>query len=112
MNRGTNLSLRRDAPDLWARIVGWCREIGIDWPEDDIALVIGRVHAPTADELPDAIARVLEWCRAAEVSDDEEAQATVSLWRTLPRDLIEITLADGRVQHRLNPDIDVEISDG
>lgn len=110
MNADTNLSLRQHAPELWADLVGWCREIGIDWPEDDIALVIGRVHAPTPEDLPDTIGRVLQWCRAAEASDDEEAQATVSLWRTMPRDLIEITLADdGRVQHRLNPDISVRI---
>ena len=104
--------LRTHAPELWAEIIGWCREVGIGWPEDDIARVIGRIYAPEPDALPDTIEAVLKWCRAAELSDDEEAQATVSLWRSLPRDLIEITLAaDGRVQHRLNPDIDVRIED-
>ena len=112
MSADTALSIRQHAPKLWSGIVGWCREIGIDWTEDDIAMVIGKVHAPTPDDLPDAIGHVLQWCRAAELSDDEEAQATVELWRTLPRDLIEITLGDdGRVQHRLNPDISVEITD-
>ncbi|MFP1644019.1 hypothetical protein [Pontitalea aquivivens] len=77
-------SLRRDAPDLWRDIVGWCREIGIDWPEDEIANVIGKIHARTPDALPDTIGRVLEWCCAAESSDDEEIAAVVSLWRELP----------------------------
>lgn len=96
--------------ELWTELVGWCREIGIDWPEDDIASVIGKVHAPTPDDLPDTIGRVLEWCRAAETRGSDDDKAAVDLWRQLPRDLIEITLADdGCIQHRINPDINVEI---
>lgn len=103
-------NLRTDAPELWQEITRWARHhCGIDWPEDDLARVIGKVHAPTPDALPDTIGKVLHWCGAAERSDDEEAKATVGLWRQLPRDLIEITIdAEGRIQHRLNPDIDVE----
>jgi hypothetical protein len=105
------MTLRNDAPDLWTSIVGWCREIGIDWPEDEIAAVIGKVRAKTPDDIPDAIVRVMQWCREAErIGGDTDEVATVSLWRTLPTDLIEITIsADGRIQHRLNPDIEVEI---
>lgn len=100
----------RETP-LWAEIVAWARaEAGLDWSDDDLAAVIGKIHAPTPDDLPDAIGKVLLWCGAAERSDDEEAKATVGLWRELPCDLIEITLTeDGRVQHRINPDIDVRI---
>ena len=100
----------RDTP-LWAEIVAWARaEAGIDWPEDDLAAVVGKIHAPTPDTLPDVIGTVLLWCGAAERSDDEEAQATVEIWRQLPADTIEITMSeDGRVQHRINPDVSVRI---
>ena len=102
----------RDTP-LWAEIVAWARaEAGIDWPEDELASVIGKIHAPTPDDLPETIGKVLVWCAAAERSGDDEAEATVALWRQLPVNLIEITLAeDGRVQHRINPDIDVRIEE-
>jgi len=103
------MGLRNDAPELWRGIVGWCREIGIDWPEDDIAAVIGKVRAPRPDDLPEAIGRVLEWCRAAERQNNAEAIAHADLWRMdLP---IEITVGPGgEITHRLNPEIDVEIA--
>lgn len=96
---------------LWLEIVQWARDdAGLDWPENDLANVIGKIHAPTPDELPETIAKVLLWCAAAERIGDEESKATVDIWRQMPVDLIEITVAsDGRVQHRLSPDIDVRI---
>lgn len=103
-------SLRRDAPDLWRGIIGWCRDIGIDWPEDEIANVIGKIHARDPDELPDTIGRVLEWCCAAESSGDTETAAVVSLWRELPHHLIMITLSEhGHVQHQLKDAANLEI---
>lgn len=102
-------SLRQDAPDLWHGIVGWCREIGIDWPEDEIANVIGKIHAGNPDDLPDTIGHVLEWCCAAENSGNEEIAAMVSLWRELPHRLIMITLSEmGHIEHRLKDDVDLE----
>jgi len=53
------MTLRTEAPELWAGIVAWCREIGLDWPEDDIAAVIRKVRASDPDSLPDNIGRVL-----------------------------------------------------
>lgn len=102
------MKLRREAPELWQSIVGWCREIGIDWPEDDIAAVIGKVVSREADDLPDHIGRVLEWCREAERQENEDAIAHVGLWRSpLP---IEIMVSEGgQITHRLNPDASVEI---
>lgn len=106
----TDKSLREDAPGLWAEIIAWCRDIGIDWPEDDIAAVIGKVISPTPDRIPDDIDRVMAWCRAAEKSGDDEAEATVEVWRQTPRDLIEITVGDdGAVSHRIAPGVEVEM---
>lgn len=103
-------SLRRDAPDLWLGIVAWCREIGIDWPEDEIANVIGKIHARDPDDLPDTIGRVLEWCCAAESSGNEEIAAVVSLWRELPHRIMMITLSeDGHIQHRLKDKDGLEV---
>lgn len=102
------MTLRTEAPELWKGIVGWCREIGIDWPEDDIAAVIGKIRASDPDDLPDHIGRVLEWCRGAERQQDEAALAHVGLWRmSLP---IEIFVGeDGQITHRLNPDVEIEV---
>lgn len=103
-------NLRNDAPDLWRDIVGWCRDIGIDWPEDEIANVIGKIGARDPNELPDTIGRVLEWCCAAERSGDEETAAVVSIWRKLPHHLIMITLSeDGHVQHQLKDKAALEL---
>ena len=105
-----NKSLRRDAPELWQDIVSWCREIGIDWHEDEIANVIGKINARAPDDLPDTIGRVLEWCNTAERSGDKEAVATVSLWRQLPSDVITITLSeDGGLLHQIASQADKDV---
>jgi len=104
------VGLRTDAPDLWRGIVGWCREIGIDWPEDDIAAVIAKVRSSEPEQIPDDIGRVLEWCRKAE-QDSDQARAHVELWRMaeLP---IEIMVSDtGEITHRLDPDANAEMTD-
>ena len=111
--RQKTISLRMQRPDLWAEVVRTAREIvGDGWSEDEIASVMGKVVAPSPDVLMDHIGHVLCWCAGAEQSDDEEAQATVSLWKTLPVGLIEITVdEDGRLSHRISPDVDVRFED-
>lgn len=105
------MTLRSAAPELWHDIVSWCREIGLDWPEEEIANVIGKVQARSPGDLPDTIGRVLEWCRKVETSDDEADQAIVSLWRALPRDVLAVTISeDGHLQHRLLCDLNAEVS--
>lgn len=106
----TRKSLRRDEPGLWAELVRVVREeVGEDWSEDEIANLIGKVRASDPDRLLDALGRVVAWCAAAMKSGNEEAEAAVSLWRTLPADLIEIHVdEDGIISHRINPDVDVE----
>jgi len=101
------MGLRSEAPELWRGIVGWCREIGLDWPEDDIAAVIAKIRAAEADSLPDNIGRVLEWCREAERQEDEDAIAHAELWR-MPLPIEIFVGADGEITHRLEPGAKVE----
>lgn len=104
------LRVRNDAPELWAQIVRCCRDLGIDWSEDEIANVIGKIFAPTPDDLPETIGKVLDWCARVERDHgDTDDRAVVALWRQLPANLIEITIEGDRIMHRLNPDIDVRI---
>lgn len=101
------MGIRTDNPELWADMVKAARETVGDWTEDEIANVMNKVRAPSADLVLDHIGHVLAWCAAAQKSDDEDAQACVELWQMdgLP---IEITVGlDGRVSHRLEPDIEV-----
>jgi len=103
------MGLRTEAPKLWNGIVAWCREIGIDWPEDDIARVLGKIRATDPDSLPDDIGRVLEWCREAERQGDDDAIGHVEVWRSEAP--VEIFVGeDGQITHRLDPDVDVEIT--
>lgn len=103
------MGLRDEAPELWAGIVGWCREIGLDWPEDDIAAVIAKVRASDADDLPDHIGRVLEWCREAERREDEDAMAHAALWR-MPLPIEIFVEANGEITHRLEPGAKIEVA--
>jgi len=102
--------IREVAPDLWRGIVGWCREIGIDWPEDDIASVVSKVRAETPDDLPDLIGMTLAWCREAErIGGDTEEMATVDLWRNPDLPIQIVRGEDGGLAHRIDPDVTVEI---
>lgn len=103
------MGLRSEAPELWRGIVGWCREIGIDWPEDDIAEVVAKVRAIDPDDLPDHIGRVLKWCREAERQQDEDAIAHVELWR-MPLPIEIFVEANGEITHRFNPDAKIEVA--
>lgn len=108
------LKIRRDAPELWQGLVAFARmELGLAaWSEDDLDAVMRKVRAPTADQLLDHIGLVLMWCAAAENSGNDEARATVDLWKH-PGLPIEIMVdADRRVSHRLDPDVTVEFGDG
>lgn len=102
-------SLRRDHPALWAEIVRIARQDGVaDWTEDEIAHLIAKVRAPDPDKLIEALGHVICWAGAAMRSDDEDAQATVSLW-VMDGPPIEIHVGeDGAVYHRIDPDVAVE----
>jgi len=107
----TNLTLRTGLPDLWADIVRITRdEIGLDWTEDQIAIVIAKIRAPTPDLMPDCIGHVLLWCKAAQDGPqaDDETRTTVDLWLH-PQLPVVITVGDdGRVAHQIDPDVTVE----
>lgn len=106
------LSLRTHAPALWAEIVRVAREdIGLaDWTEDQLATVIAKIHAPDPDLLPDHIGAVLIWCKAAQDGPDadDDTRATVSLWQHPQLPIVVTVQADGRVAHRIDPDVTVE----
>lgn len=108
MSETTKPSLRRDQPELWAKMVAEIRSVVGDWTEDQIASVIRKVRAADPDNLPDTIGRVFCYCAAAMESGDEEAIAAVELWQ-IPNMPIEI-MADGNgISHRLSPDASVEV---
>lgn len=97
------MSMRRDHPEMWAELVALAREIvGPDWTEDQIAAVIGKVHAPSVEVLLDHIWHVLACCAAALSSADDEAIATVEIWQ-MPNMPVRIMVSDdGRVSHALD----------
>jgi len=100
-------SLRKDNPALWADFAATIRETVGDWTDDQIASVAGKIRATSPDHLLDSISAVFVYCAAAMESGDEEAIATVDLWKT-PEMPIEIMVDGTDVSHRLSPDTKVE----
>jgi hypothetical protein len=106
-------ALRKHLPDFWAEVVRVARdEIGLAaWTEDQIETVLRKLRVPSPDVMPDHIGHVLCWCKAAQDGPeaDDETRATVDLW--LHPDLpIVITVGDdGRIGHRIDPDVTVEL---
>ena len=101
-------SLRKDNPALWGEFTAHIREVVGDWTDDQIAAVASKVRAVSPDALMSSIAEVFVHCAAAMESGDEEAIAAVELWQ-MPELPIEIEIIDGKVYHRISPDVDVEI---
>lgn len=104
------MSLRRDRPELWSRMVMTVRETVGDWSEDQIAAVISKVRADTPEDLIPALGHVLAWCAAAQSSGDEEAMATVELWQMPELPIVIFADADG-VRHALDVG-DMDYNDG
>ena len=101
-------SLRKDNPALWGEFTAHIRDVVGDWTDDQIAAVASKVRARSPGALMDGIAEVFVYCGAALKSGDEEAIAVVELWQ-MPELPIEIEIIDGKVYHRISPDVDVEI---
>ena len=102
-------SLRSDSA-LWREFTAAARSVVGEWTDDQIAAVMKKVRGKSPDDLLESISQVFVYCGAAMKSGNEEAIATVELWQMadLP---IEIMVEDGKVSHRLAPDVKVEIHD-
>lgn len=97
----------KDLAAQWAEILSAAREIVVGWTDEQIISVMGKVRADSPDLLFGHIGEVLAWCAAAQEHGDEEDKACVDLWQMdgMP---IEICVgSDGRIAHRLDPEVSV-----